>query len=407
METSQADQPSTRRLRIGVVTNYHLEQVGGAEEVLDCLATLWQAAGHHVVLFCTPPRRRAVHRRPWSPTYDVVRMPRAFSSRFGLSRYVRRLHRAHRKTPFDVLLACDVYWAGHVARRFAQRAAVPYVVCSQGSDLMHGSRFVGRWLTCRRLIAALQQADGVVCISRYMQRQAHTLAAPRGLQRIIRNGWPDSWHQQPVPPRLLQEPYLLAMGRMVPLKGFQTVLDAFAALRPHYPNLALVLAGDGPYRQPLVQRARERGLPVWQGSQPPACGAGGVWFPGFVHGERKRALVGHALLGVSPSIRQEPMSLVLFEMLSSGVPVVGTNVGGTPDIVQPGVNGALVPPDDPAALQECLQRLLDDEPHRRDLAAAAASSVEPFRWSRIAQQYIELFFDVVDNRHAAPRRRAA
>jgi glycosyltransferase involved in cell wall biosynthesis len=272
---------------------------------------------------------------------------------------------------------------------------------------MHGSRFVGRWLTRRRLIAALERAAGLVCISRYMQRQARMLAVPRGLERVVPNGWPEQWRGQPIPPRVMADPYLFAMGRIVPLKGFQTLIDAFAALRPKYPQLALVVAGHGPYLPSLVERARQAGVPVCQGTQPPARGAGGVWFPGFVHGEQKRALIGHALLGVSPSIRQEPMSLVLFEMLSCGVPVVGSNVGGTPDIVQPGVNGALFPPDNAAALQVCIERLLDDEPHRRELAAAAAASVEEFSWSRIAQRYLELFFDVVDGRHTAARPRAA
>src|SRR2546430_5607846 len=98
-------------MRIGLVTNYHLEQVGGAEEVIDRLATLWLRAGHDVVLFSAPARRKRAT-RPWQPRYRHVALGRVYSSRFGLSRYVRAMLREQAGLPLDVVLACDAYWAG-------------------------------------------------------------------------------------------------------------------------------------------------------------------------------------------------------------------------------------------------------------------------------------------------------
>src|SRR5262245_61563942 len=102
-------------MRIGIITNYHLEQVGGAEEVIDRLATLWLGDGHDDAVFAAPARSERPT-RPWQPAYRHIPLGRVFSSRFGLSRYVRALRRAHSTLPFDVVLACDAYWAGHVAR---------------------------------------------------------------------------------------------------------------------------------------------------------------------------------------------------------------------------------------------------------------------------------------------------
>jgi glycosyltransferase involved in cell wall biosynthesis len=120
----------------------------------------------------------------------------------------------------------------------------------------------------------------------------------------------------------------------------------------------------------------------------------GVFFPGFVEGTVKRALLCHAALAVSPSICQEAMSLVLFEMLSSGVPVIGSEVGGTPDIVRPGVNGELFRAGDSGELAACLDRLLSDEFYRSRLAGGARPSVELHRWSNVAQAYLNLFDEV-------------
>jgi glycosyltransferase involved in cell wall biosynthesis len=101
------------------------------------------------------------------------------------------------------------------------------------------------------------------------------------------------------------------------------------------------------------------------------------------------------------------MSLVLFEMLCCGVPVVGSRVGGTPDIVQPGVNGELFSAGDAEDLAGQLDRLLTNEAERDRLARQAAPSVEAYRWSRIAPAYLELFAEVIAARRRAPVTTAA
>jgi glycosyltransferase involved in cell wall biosynthesis len=76
------------------------------------------------------------------------------------------------------------------------------------------------------------------------------------------------------------------------------------------------------------------------------------------------------------SSRWENFPHVAVEALAVGTPVIATAVGGVPEIVRDGVNGLLVPPDDPTALAAAIARLLDDAALRGRLAAAAAPSVE-------------------------------
>jgi glycogen(starch) synthase len=392
-------------MHIAVLTNYHLDQVGGAEEALDRLAGHWHAAGHEVTLFAAQAAR-SQRPRAWQPNYRVVPFVRPFSTRFGLSRYVRFLLRQHAARPFDIVLAADAYWPGHVARRFALRTGVPYVVCSHGSDIREGSRFLRRRLTKERLTLAIRDAAGVAAISRYMLRRVYAVAPPRGIVRLTCNGWPDEWLTDAPAPPATPGKYLLAMGRLVAVKGFQTLVEAYALLRAKHPHVGLVIAGDGDYLPELLELAERHGLPVRRALPAPMMPLSGLCFPGFVQGALKRSLIEHAYLGVCPSIWQEPQGMVVLEMLCRGLPVVASAVGGIPDIVQPGVNGELYPAGDSGRLAALLDRLLCDEAERDRLASAARSSVEPYRWSAVAERYLQLFHEVRAGaeHHAASRR---
>ena len=94
-----------------------------------------------------------------------------------------------------------------------------------------------------------------------------------------------------------------------------------------------------------------------------------VDFPGFVRGPDKLRLLQQAALLVLPSYA-EGVPIAVLEGMAAGLPVVTTPVGGVPDIFEDGVNGLLVPPGDPAALADAIERLLDDPDQRRSMGEA-------------------------------------
>jgi glycosyltransferase involved in cell wall biosynthesis len=380
-------------MHIGILTNYHLEQVGGAEEALDRLAGHWHDTGHRVTLIA-PPASRPSALRVWQPQYQVVPVPVPWSSRFGLGRYVRWLQWVDRLAPLDLMVGSDAYWPGHVTHRFWQATGTPYVLYSHGSDCMHGSRFLRRPVCAARLKAAIRDAAGIACISRYMRARLEELASPTGIVRLIPNGWPDEWSQRtPVAP-VLSHPYVFAMGRVVALKGFQTLVQAFAQLDSLRSQVSLVIAGDGPYLQELIQLAKHLGLQP-QCSAPTPGSPAGVYFPGMVHGELKRALATHATVGVCPSIRQEPLGMVVLEMLTLGVPVLASRVGGLGDLIRDGENGELFSAEDVTDLAARLKRILGQPAGRDQLAGHAASSVAHLSWRQVADDYLQLFTEVL------------
>ena len=80
---------------------------------------------------------------------------------------------------------------------------------------------------------------------------------------------------------------------------------------------------------------------------------------------------------VIPSVVSEGLPLVALEALRWGVPVIGSQVGGIPEVMQKDVNGCLTPPGDFRALDQCLGRMLDNPELPAELQAAAHASVDP------------------------------
>jgi glycosyltransferase involved in cell wall biosynthesis len=181
---------------------------------------------------------------------------------------------------------------------------------------------------------------------------------------------------------------VLAVGRLSSEKGHRDLLHAVALLNKtaDLPAFRVVLAGDGPEREPLLRLAAELGV------------------------ERRLVMVGHqanvqpyyalATMLVLPS-HTEGSPNVALEAMAAGLPVAATSVGGVPEILQHERTGLLVPPRDPAALAGAIRRLLQDERLRRTLGEAgrirAGTDYTPEAYRRTL---VALYQELLDERSA-------
>lgn len=144
---------------------------------------------------------------------------------------------------------------------------------------------------------------------------------------------------------------VLCVGRLVPDKGFHTVIMALAYLMRGQvlKNVQLTIVGDGEpnYVEKLKQIAKLHNL------------ASLITFLPAQPKEAMPALYQSADIFVFPSIWAEPFGRVLVEAMASGVPVVGTRVGGAAEILIDGENALVFTPDDPMSLAEQLKRLIE------------------------------------------------
>ncbi len=227
---------------------------------------------------------------------------------------------------------------------------------------------------------------------KYYRRCHHLIANTRDIAAyLVGQGWPASrvhylpnfvaaTPAAPLPRSSLatpeDAPLALALGRLHPNKGFDTLLAALAQV----PDLHLWLAGEGALRARLEGQARALGI------------ASRVRFLGWR--EDSAALLAAADLLVCPS-RHEPLGNVVIEAWAAGRPVLATASEGPRALIRDDETGLLVPIDDAAALGAALRRLAGDAALRARLAEAGRAAYEAdYAEARVVSLYRDFFAEV-------------
>jgi glycosyltransferase involved in cell wall biosynthesis len=175
-----------------------------------------------------------------------------------------------------------------------------------------------------------------------------------------------------------------------PQKALSVLLEAYALVLEAVPESHLVLAGDGPCRSVLKRRADELGI----GAR--------------VHFLGRRSDI-DSILGAldvaAMTSDYEGTPLVAFESFANSTPLVATDVGGLPDIIENGRTGLLVPPRRPDALADAVIALLRDPDRRDRIALAAAERLPEFTIEAATERFVALYDQLVAE--SADRSRAA
>ncbi len=163
-------------------------------------------------------------------------------------------------------------------------------------------------------------------------------------------------------------PLILSVGRLVPKKGMNDLLDACRLLRDRSVPFRCIIVGEGPQRSEIEQRINKLGL----GCQ--------VSLPGAMAHDRLIRFYGKATLftlacHVTQDGDRDGIPNVLVEAMASGLAVVSTDVSGIPELIEDGRNGILAPSRNPAALADALQRLLEHHETRQRIAEAGRRSL--------------------------------
>ena len=359
---------------------------GGAERVLSETATRLAARGHDVTLLCA-----RVGDTPGEEHRDGVRILRYAVDRASPLRFhgsVRRgVHGAIlRAGPPPDVVHLHQYASALAALRVRAVRRLPTLLSfyapyhlewlatrldgrpeSRAGPLQ---RSVSRLLRRgdRRLV---RHAHSIVVLSRFSAMQvaelddeapARTTLASPGVDLLRFRPAVDAQQSADCAAAVglpSDRPLVLSVRRLVPRMGLLDLLEALRLLDERGVRARLVLAGEGPQQAELASRASAAGL------------ADEVRLLGHVPEERLPDLYRAASVFALPTRSLEGFGMATAEALASGLPVVASEAGATPELLE-GVDGsALVPPGSPAALADELQRLLAD-PARRARAAVAS-----------------------------------
>lgn len=171
-------------------------------------------------------------------------------------------------------------------------------------------------------------------------------------------------------------PLIAAAAVLRPEKRLDVLLEAYAIVDRQNPATRLVIAGDGPCRAELAERAKTLGL------------------GDTVHFLGRRTDVDSILRSAdicAMSSDREGSPLLMFECMAAATPLVATRVGGIPDVVHDGETGVLVPPGDAASLADALLALIGDPARRKSLGDAAYSRLNAHTIGASAARYAALY----------------
>jgi glycosyltransferase involved in cell wall biosynthesis len=224
------------------------------------------------------------------------------------------------------------------------------------------------WLTERFVRWVVRRCDVVLCQSPLAAEKLVELYRCDRRRIAVVPNWIDAGPYLPLA-RARQErggfstpPVVLYMGWLEAFKGIFTLLTALGRLAEAGRAVRVVYCGSGGDRQRLAERIDDAGL------------QDRVELRGWVDGEAKMAAYGEADLFVLPSER-EGLPNALLEAMAAGLPVVATPVGGIPSVVEPGIHGLLVPPDDPEKLAQAVADILDDPARAREMGRSGHEKI--------------------------------
>lgn len=410
-------------MRVLLTSDFLAPLIGGAERQVELLAAALADAGHGVWLLTTAqpgiPERDELR---GVPVERLASVAGAIPAPGGGRRFVPPapdpllalgIRRAIDVWRPDVVHASG--WIGYATAAAARSRSVPMVLsvrdyghgCATRTLLWHDREAcdgpsLARCLDCagRRYGAAraLVAVGGVRTGRHLLRRAVHGIhSVSRFVERTVRRDvvaddplWepvleriddivPDGPERSvdtgviadPVPPGLPDGPFILFVGALTRHKGLGVLVRAWRAM-PVDGRPPLVCIGT---RWPETPAIDEPGIHIL--SEVPHAQVMGAW--------------SRCLFGVVPSIWADPLPGTVREPMTRGRPVIGSDIGGIPDMIRDGENGLLVPPGDVSALTAAMARLVEDGSLRERLGAAGAASVVTLTPAGIAARFEALY----------------
>jgi glycosyltransferase involved in cell wall biosynthesis len=364
--------------------NKFLYRRGGAEAYMLDVAALQSEAGHEVAFFAMdhpenissayehlfpsrvdfeppPPttlgKIAGTGRLLWSRTAgqgidatlrafqpDVVHLHNIYHQLSpSILRPIRRRQIGAVMTLHDYKLACPTYRFldhGRICEACLPRRLWQPVLKRCNSGSLAASAVSALELSVHTIGGAYSPIGAFLCPSRFlMEKMRQARVFPERLRHL-----PNFVDASSMEPKSSPGGGPVYAGRLSLEKGVDVLIEAVSLI----PGMTLDIAGDGPARAELEALVAQLGA------------QSRVTFHGRLEPDALKALLRSSCVAVVPSRWYENMPLAVLEAFAAGVPVIGTALGGIPELVRPGIDGTIVAPQDPQALGSAISELVSD-----------------------------------------------
>jgi starch synthase len=374
------------RLRVALLTReYPPEVYGGAGVHVEYLARELQGLVELTVHCQGRDRPGAVAHRPWDHLAHANAALRTVSTDLSMTAAVTGADLVHSHTWYANL-------AGHLA---ALLHRIPHVLTAHSleplrpwkAEQLGGGYVLSSW--CERV--AMESAAAVIAVSNGMRADvlATYPAVPPERVHVIRNGIDAAQYQPDRGTDVVDKygidpgrPSAVFVGRITRQKGLPVLLRAADRLDP---RAQLVLCAGQPDTPELAAEVTALVEHLR------ATRSGVIWLPEMLPKSEVIQILSHATVFVCPSL-YEPLGIVNLEAMACGAPVVGSRVGGIPEVVADGRTGLLIEPDDPAALAGAINALIADPARAAAMGQRGRQrAATEFSWATVAEQTVRLY----------------
>lgn len=339
-------------------------EAGGSELHAHEIAKRWAAAGIEVT-----SRTSAIAGRASTTTRDGYTVERR-SGRYGVFPSVIAAGMRYNVSPGDALVEVwngmpflsPTWWHGprttflHHVHEEMWQMALPGLLGRMG-DLIE-RRFAPSFYRRESLVTLSESSKHEIVSRLRLPADQVAIAAP-GISEMFVPGGERS-----------ATPLVVAVGRLVPVKRFDLLLQEMAQAKRQVPSMQLVIVGEGYERSRLEAQIQALGASNW------------ISMPGFVSNDELVAWYQRAWCVTSASLR-EGWGMTLTEAAACGTPAVATNIAGHRDAVEHDKSGILV--DDVSSLGTAVARVLLDDDLQRRLASCALERAASFSWDETAR----------------------
>jgi len=255
-----------------------------------------------------------------------------------------------------------------------EMTGTPYAVTLHGSDVT----ILGRDPSYRLANShSVNSADAVTAVSKFMEKEARERIGIDVPITVIPNFVDTDRYSPATVQRCFGGFVITHISNFRPVKRIQDLVQAMRIVADEDPTALLVLIGDGPERPRIESLVEELDL------RP------NVVLTGF-RDDVERLLKGSDVLALSSETESAPLTIL--EGMSCGIPVIATNVGGIPELVEDGVSGYLVPFKSPEAIADRILRINSDPDLKSRLGETARRIVlERYGVEKVLSQYIEVY----------------
>ena len=353
-------------------TYYILKEFSGKDIEVDLVTTSptgkfeQDRMGENITIHKLPVRKKRIHY--WTQKEVLSYSWKAY-------RYIKRL-KEERK--YDLIHAFFGIPCGAIAYRF--RKEMPYVVSLRGSDVPgFNERFSFQYVFLKPIIRRIwRNAKAVVANSQGLKELA--LKTDKNVKiDIIYNGI----NIEDFPPKEYgrnNEVVILTVARLIKRKGIDDLIRAIPSVIKEYKDIKVRIIGEGNMEKELKDLAEKLGVSEY------------IEFLGYIPHDRISKYYSSSDIFVLPS-KNEGMSNTVLEAMTSGLPIITTDTGGTTELIDD--NGIIVPIGNSGAISRAIIEYVRNPELIKEHGSKSRSIAENMDWSKVAGEYYKLYEKIV------------